>query len=279
MKLKISVQATEITEDTEKASTQSIFSVLSVAKCFFKMKHIAMKYILSRAIATLFLCIAAQPLFAEPASKIQASYDVIGFDMTLANISETFTRSGDNYQIESVTKAVGLLARFKPETVRIISHGKITAQGLVPLGFSLTREVDTHKNSSAKFNWGKSVITHTDYKGVNDLELANGTQDRLSVLYHLPLLVKTHQTEFKFGITDGNNLKHYSFNLNAAEQNIHVPMGSFKARYISNAPLAEQMQYEIWMASERDYFPYKIIVTDSKGVKLTQVLTDISITP
>ncbi len=238
-----------------------------------------MKYIVSRAITVLLLCIASQPLLAEPASKIQASYDVLGFGMVLANISETFTRSNDNYQIESVTTAVGLLARLKPETVRISSHGKITAQGLVPLAFSLTRELDTNKNASAKFNWGKSIITHTDYKGVNDLQLAKGTQDRLSVLYHVPLLVKTGQTEFKFGITDGNNLKDYNFSLNAEEQNVRVPMGNFKTRYISNTQLVEQVKYEIWMATEGNYFPYKIIVTDSKGGKLTQVLTDISITP
>ncbi len=238
-----------------------------------------MKHIFSRTITALLLCIAAQPLLAEPAGKIQASYDVLGFGMTLANISETFTRSNDNYQIESVTKAVGLLARLKPETIRISSHGKITAQGLVPLAFSLTRKVDTHKNSSAKFNWEKSIITHTDYKGVIDLPLANGTQDRLSVLYHLSLLVKTDQTEFKFSIADDNNLQDYNFSLNAEEQDVHVPMGSFKARYISNTPLVSQVKYEIWMATEGNYFPYKIIVTDAKGGQLTQVLTDISITP
>ena len=243
------------------------------------MKHIARKYIFSRTITTLLLCIAAQPLFAEPVGKIQSSYNVLGFGMTLANISETFIRTGDSYQIESVTKAVGLLARLKPETIRVSSHGKITAQGLVPLAYSLTREVDTHKNTSAKFNWEKSIITHTDHKGVNDFPLAKGTQDRLSVLYHLPLLVKTDQTEFKFGIADDNNLEDYNFSLNAEEQNVRLPMGNFKARYISNTPVGEQVKYEIWMATEGNYFPYKVIVTDSKGGKLTQVLTDISITP
>jgi len=99
------------------------------------------------------------------------------------------------------------------------------------------------------------------------------------VLHHLTLLAKTNQTEFKFGITDGNNLKDYNFSLNAEEQNVRVPMGNFKTRYLSNAPVGDQVKYEIWMATEGNYFPYKIIVTDSKGGKLTQVLTDISITP
>lgn len=223
--------------------------------------------------------VSTQPAATQPAKKIQASYDVIGFGMTLAKINETWSLTDDNYQIESVTKAVGLLASFKPETVRIKSQGKFTAHGLAPITYSITREIDTDKNASAKFNWDMAVLTHNDYKGINDLPLSKGTQDRLSVLYHVPLLVKTDQTSFKFGITDGNNLEDYSFTLSPEEHTTEVPLGDFKTRYIANIPAGEQVKYEIWMAIEHNYFPYKIIVTDSKGGKLTQVLTDLSITP
>jgi len=239
-----------------------------------------MKIYFSKIISGLLLCLVSLPLLAEPATgTIKASYDVIGFGMTLANITETFTRTKDNYQIESITKAVGLLAKLKPETVRVTSHGKITAQGLVPLAYAMTREVDTQKNASAKFNWEKAMLTHNDYKGLQDLPLLKGTQDRLSVLYHLPLLANSAQSDFKFNITDGNNVDPYSFKLAAEEQNIQVPLGNFKTRYISSTPVAEEIKYEIWMATERDNFPCKIIATDSKGGKLTQVLTSLSTTP
>lgn len=238
-----------------------------------------MKRIITHYLATLLLCIASQPLLAEPASKIQAQFDIIGFGMTLGKINETFTRTNDNYHIESVTKAVGLLASFKPETVRVISDGKITAQGLLPLSYSMKRDIDTDKNAAAKFNWGKSVLTHTDYKGVNDMPLSKETQDRLSSIYQLAILAKTGKTEFKFGITDGNNLEDYSYTLAPEEQDIRVPLGVFNTRYIFNTPSGDQMKHEIWMATERDYYPCKIIVTDSKGGKLTQVLTELTIVP
>lgn len=239
-----------------------------------------MRQTITRCITALLLCCTSLPLLAAPPSHIQASYDVIGFGLTLANITETFTRTQDSYQIESVTKAVGLLARIKPETVRVTSQGKITAQGLIPLSFSLTREVDTQKNSSAKFNWEKSVLTHNDYKGLNDLPLAKGTQDRLSVLYHLPRLVNSDQVEFKFSITDGSNMDDYSFNFSPKESDMTVPLGTFKTRYISSSsPNPDAVKYEIWLATERDYYPCKIIVTDSKGGKLTQMLTQLTITP
>ena len=238
-----------------------------------------MKHTFTRYISVLLLCVVSQSVLAEPASRIQASYDVIGFGMTLANITETYTRTQDTYQIESITRAVGLLARFKPETVRITSKGRITPQGLLPLSFALVREVDKDKSASAKFNWDKATLTHTDYKGVIDMPLPSGTQDRLSLLYHLPILVKAGQTEFNFSISDGNNLQAYNFKLAADEQNVRVPLGTFKTRYISNTPMGDQVNYEIWMAVDRDSFPCKIIVTDSGGGKLTQVLTALTITP
>lgn len=230
-------------------------------------------------LAALLLCLNSLPLLAEPASKTQASYDVIGLGMTLANISETFTRTQDSYRIESVTRAVGFLASIKPETIRVTSQGRITPQGLIPLSYSLMREVDTHKNTSAKFNWETAVLTHSSHRGLNDLPLAQGTQDRLSVLYHLPLLAKSDQTEFKFSISDGNKLEAYSFNLAPNERDVTVPLGTYKTRYVTSSPIAEEVKYEIWMAIERDNFPCKIIVTDSKGGKLTQVLTQLKITP
>lgn len=238
-----------------------------------------MRHTISRYITGLLLCSTSSLLFAAPASQIQARYDVIGYGMTLANITETYTRKEDTYQIESVTKAVGFLARIKPETVRVISQGKITPQGLIPLNFSMTREHDTDKNTIARFNWEKTILTHIDYKGINDMPLPPGTQDKLSLLYHLPLLAKSDQAEFKFNISDGNNLEVYSFTIAPEEQNVRVPLDTFKARFISSTPVGDQMKYEIWLATERNNVPCKIVVTDSKGGKLTQVLTQLTITP
>lgn len=237
-----------------------------------------MKQTISRCFALL-LCFAAAPLWAAAPSKIEASYNVLGFGMTLASVTETFTRTDDNYEIVSVTKAVGLLARLKPETIHVISKGKVTPQGLVPLSYSLTRKADTHKNASAKFNWDKSTLTHTDYKGVLDLPLAKGTQDRLSVLYHLPLLAQSENPEFKFSIADGNNVEDYNFTLAPEQQKVRVQMGEFKTRLISSLPNGEAIKYDIWLATEHDFIPCKIIVTDAKGGELTQVLTQLTITP
>lgn len=238
-----------------------------------------MRHIASICFSAIVLCVGSQPAMAELPGKIQAQYDVIGFDIKLAKMSETFTRTKDSYQIESITKAVGLLARLKPETVRVISQGKISRQGLVPLNYSLSRNVAAHKNTSATLNWETSVINLKDHKGIIQRPLAIGTQDRLSVLYHLPLVSKSAKTEFKFSITDGNSLDDYIFILTPEETSVSVPLGTYKARHIYGTSTSSAVKYDIWMSSELDYFPCKIIVTDAKGGKLTQVLTHLTVTP
>jgi hypothetical protein len=238
-----------------------------------------MRHIVSICISSIMFCAVLQPAMAELPGKIQAHYDVIGFNMKLAEISETFNRTEDSYQIESITKAVGLLARFKPETVRVISRGKISTQGLVPLSYSLSREVEANKNTSATLNWETSIISLNDYKGLVELPLPKGTQDRLSTLYHLPLVSKSAETEFKFNITDGNSLDDYTYTLTPEETSVIVPLGTYKARHIYSTSTSAAVKYEIWMASELDNFPCKIIVTDAKGGKLTQVLTHLTVTP
>ncbi len=227
----------------------------------------------------LLLGMASLPAFADFPSRIEAEYDVNGFGMTLANVSETFVRNGDTYRIESVTRAVGLLARFKPETVRIISEGKITAQGLQPQNFSMTRELDTGKNTKVRFDWDKSIVTHTDYKGVNNYPLHKDTQDRLSILYQLPQLLAGNLVQTTMDLTDGNNIEAYTFRFSTETARVRVPFGAFNTHFITNIPKGDEVKYEIWLMVEHDNYPCKIIVTDSGGGKLTQELTSFNITP
>ena len=238
-----------------------------------------MRYIVSICMSAILLCAGTRPAMAELPGKIVAHYDVIGFDIKLAEISETFTRTADSYQIESITKAVGILARLKPETVHVISQGKIHAQGLTPLSYSLSRDVAAHKNTHATLNWETAKISLNDYKGLVERPLPQGTQDRLSVLYHLPQVSKSDYTEFKFSITDGNSLDDYTYTLTPEETSVSVPLATYRTRHIYGTSTSSAVKYDIWMAGELDNFPCKIIVTDAKGGKLTQILTHLTVTP
>ena len=231
-----------------------------------------------RWFTVLLLGLGMHALYAATPSRIQASYDVMGYGMKLISVSETYTRTQDHYQIESVSKAEGLLARFKPETIRVISKGLVTAQGLRPQSFTNTRELDTQRNTSATFNWDTGTIIHKDYQGERTAALPAGTQDRLSAMYQFQFMSLQDQSEVKFTITNGRDLDHYSYRI-TPEQTVTVPLGTFKTRYLAIPPQEDGSKFEIWLATELGNFPCKVVITDADGNKATQVLTQFTAVP
>lgn len=231
-----------------------------------------------RWLAASLLTVISHALFAAPASHIEASFDVTGYGIKLISVNETYTRTQDHYRIESISKAVGLLARFKPETIRAVSEGLVTAQGLRPLNYSNKRELDTHRNTSAVFNWDNSSILHNDSDGKRTAVLPAGTQDRLSAMYQFQFMSLQDQGEVKFTITNGRDLDHYGYRI-TPEKTVSVPLGTFKTRYLAIPPQEDGSTFEIWLATELGNFPCKIVITDADGNKATQVLTRFTAVP
>jgi hypothetical protein len=228
-------------------------------------------------LASLLLCLST-PLLAAPPVKVQASYDVITRNIRVATITETFSRTHDRYTIESISEAIGLLALFKPETIRVNSEGAITAQGLRPLTYTSTRKLDVERNARADLDWEKHFITLHDRAGQHTLPLPAGTQDRLSAMYQLMFLPLQEIPTLKFFMTNGSKVDDYTYTITHG-QSVTVPLGTFKAVYAASPPEKNASRTEIWMAAEHDNFPYKVVITDPDGSQFTQVLTRIDFTP
>ena len=111
------------------------------------------------------LFFASSALFAAAPASIESSYDVITKGVKIATINEKFTRTGNHYRIENVTKPVGLLALFKPDTLYVVSEGDITTQGLRPLNYVYKRSQETLKNTEANFDWSQSSLMLNDRYG------------------------------------------------------------------------------------------------------------------
>lgn len=236
-----------------------------------------------RLIVRLLLCCTmpaiAAPVIAAPLpSRLQVNYDVITDGIRAATITETYTRNQDNYHIESVSKAVGLVALIKPETIRVISEGSVTTKGLHPLTFSIRRELDTERNTSADFDWTASRITLNDQEGKRIVPLPAGTQDRLSAMYQFMFAPLKNANALDFHMTNGSKVDIYNY-LVTPGQSVTVPLGTFKALYVASPPKAGESRTEIWLATEHANFPYKMVITDPDGGKLTQVLTRFEFTP
>lgn len=226
----------------------------------------------------LLLGAAAPVIAAESPSRLEVSYDVLKSGIKAATITEIYTRKQDHYHIESVSRAVGLLAVFKPETIRVTSEGMLTAKGLRPTAFTSKRELDTERNVRADFDWSANRVTLTDHAGKRTLRLPAGTQDRLSAMYQFMFAPLQNAAALDFYMTSGNKLDIYNY-LITPDQSVTVPLGTFKALYVASPPIAGESRTEIWLATEHANFPYKMVITDPDGDKLTQVMTQFDFVP
>ncbi len=233
---------------------------------------------MARVLICLFLFAVAQPLHAEAPRKIHAYYDVLKFGVKGGTMTETFTRTDNHYTIESVSEAAGLVAVIKPEVIRVTSEGTVTAQGLRPDTFIITRKLDTDRNTRADFDWEHQRITLTDRNGKRTLPLKAGTQDRLSAMYQFMFLPLQNMKELKFDMTNGNKVDVYRYSLTPG-QSVSTPLGTFKAIYVANPPEPGGSRTELWLAAEHFHLPCKMVITDPDGSKFSQVLTRIDTEP
>jgi hypothetical protein len=233
---------------------------------------------MARLLLCLLLFAPAMPVHAAAPMKVHASYDVRKFGLKGATMTETFIRADNHYSIESVTEAVGLVAAFKPEIIRVISQGTITAHGLRPDTFTITRKLDTHLNARADFDWAHQRITLTNSNGARTLPLKAGTQDRLSAMYQFMFLPLHELKELTFDMTNGNKLDVYNYILTPG-RNVTIPLGTLEATYVVNPPEPGVNRTELWLATDDANLPCKMVITDPNGGQFSQVLTSIQIEP
>lgn len=226
-----------------------------------------------KIIACLMLWIA-NAAYAAPPTSVKATYDIYKGKLRVGQINEVYTRNKDQYTLTSTTRAVGLLALFRPGRINIKSNGLVTDSGLQPLNFSDLRNGEDGKNHRAEFDWNSKKLTLIQQPQNSVVALPNGTQDRLSAMYQFMFLPLENSTSLSFNMTNGSKLDSYNYRI-TANQSVTTPLGTFKAHYLISTPEADASKTEIWLAAERNNFPYKMTVTDKDGDKLTQVLTKI----
>lgn len=211
-------------------------------------------------------------------SRIEVSYNVLKSGIKAASITEVFTRDKNGYRIESISKAEGLVALFKPETITVTSEGVVTEQGLRPSAFTNKRKLDADRNSQADFDWAAKQLILNDAAGKRSVPLPEDTQDRLSAMYQFMFAPLKKASAYDFHMTNGSKLDIYNY-LVTPEQSVTVPLGTFKALYVTNNPKENESRTEIWLATERWNFPCKMVITDPDGDKFIQEMTRFDFVP
>lgn len=211
-------------------------------------------------------------VFAAPPHNVQAYYDVYKGGLKVGQIEEIYTRDKERYTLSSTTTPVGLLAAFKPEKIFINSSGLVGKEGLKPMRFSHQREKDSSKDGHAEFDWAKKQLTLTHEAQRTVLALPDGTQDRLSAMYQFMFLPLQSATTLDFPMTNGRKLDSYHYAV-TPDQMLKVPAGEFRVSYLDSQAKAGETRTEIWLATQHNNLPCKMIITDASGDQLTQVLS------
>jgi len=215
---------------------------------------------------------------AAPPARIEATYDLLIQGLKLAEVREVFSRDGDKYRIQSVTKPVSLLALFQPETAVATSEGEITRNGLRPRKFTHLRTRSPEKNAQAHFDWNLGLLTMSDHTGIRQLPLPPGTQDRLSAMYQFVIMPPQARLEPALQVTNGSKLQPYHYLLDPA-RSTKVPFGEVRSYYLQTPRQTTAWKSEIWLAIDHDYFPAKMVLTEDDGKQFVQVLRTLDIQP
>lgn len=222
----------------------------------------------------LFLCGSAHA--TEPVT-VRASYDIYASGLRIGQIEETYQRNNDRYTLVSTTRAVGFFSLFKRGRIIVRSEGFIDAQGLKPVVFSAVHENNVKESRRAELDWNgrKLALIHQDLRNIVDLPL--GTQDRLSAMYQF-MFLPLPMPRLDFQMINGGYLLNFNF-LITTGPTLKTPAGTFATLYVDNKAQGARERTELWLATQHFNLPCKMIVTDPKGSKITQILSKLEVLP
>lgn len=223
------------------------------------------------------MCFLPSAFGASP-QRVQLTYDVYKGDLRIGQIQESYSRDGGGYTLTSATRAVGLLALFKPGRILVSSSGLVTSRGLQPLHYSDRREGEERRNRSAEFDWKTRQLTMIHQATHTVVALPDGTQDRLSAMYQFMFLTLQPSSTLKFHMTNGSKLDDYHFSISVGKK-LQTPAGEFETLYLDNQPRKGESRTEIWLATGHYNLPAKMTITDADGSQLTQILSNLSVSP
>ncbi len=218
---------------------------------------------------------------SEKASAIKPKSVIVQYDVTkngqpFARVKEQFKVTGNQYQVNSVTKGLGVYALLGER--KLSSTGELNAEGLKPAHFELHQGDNAKKSLLADFDWPKKSLQMTVKGQPKMAALTAGTQDLASFPYQF-MFLKT--ADFKKSITmpvtTGKKLNQYQYKVEG-EELLEIDGKPYKTLHLVETDpektAAESKQF--WLATEHHYVPVRIMMTED-GATLEQIITELQI--
>jgi len=162
-----------------------------------------------------------------------------------------------HYSLVSIAQATGLASLFVSGKLVQTSEGSITAHGLQPEQYWLSRS--ERKQDTARFDWGAGRLV----QGASGVELPAGSQDVLSFPFHLAMTVGSLTTEWTLAVTNGRKLREYQFR-NLGQERLAHGATEIDTLHLQGSRSGEGT-LDVWLAPSRHWLPLRIRTLDQKG--------------
>ena len=195
--------------------------------------------------------------------------------MPVGQVVQTWEAGREEYRILSEAETSGVVELFRPQRLRYLSEGAITAGGLQPHAFlmSRTRRGQTEV-AEARFDWGARSLAYGVSRQPRSAPLPPDAQDFMSFIYQFVLLPPA-AGRHRVPITTGSRFEVYEIDV-GAEETIETPLGALRALPVKQVPRPGAESVQIWLASEYRHLPVKIRHYDREGrFSGEQVVTEI----
>ena len=204
------------------------------------------------------------PVALPPPVRLHYEVQAQARGFTLSGKAELTWRHDDrSYEARLEASALG-----RPRVQR--SVGRVTPQGLAPDYFS-----DKSRSEQAThFDRDRSRLVFSNNKP--EAELAEGMQDRLSVVLQLASLVAGAPERYATGTTitvptaGTSDAENWVFSVEG-EEDLQLPGGAVRALKLQRLPRKEYDQkVELWLAPRMDYAPVRLRLTNPNGDAVEQ---------
>lgn len=212
---------------------------------------------------------AAQPAAAQPRSlpkKGRITYTLfLGNDrFSVGKTIQSWEIEAGAYKLGSVSETTGIADLFASQHLNSLSEGRITASGLRPETFLMSRKRHGETEAAkAAFDWDKEQITLGRAPLQRTDKLPAGSQDMVSFIYQLSLAPPS-PGRIRLPITNGASLEIYELEV-LPEENIETALGTLKSLPIRQLRRPGEESIEIWLATEYRHLPVRIRFINRDG--------------
>ncbi|MCL5975370.1 MAG: DUF3108 domain-containing protein [Gammaproteobacteria bacterium] len=216
--------------------------------------------------------------FAQDLEDYSAKYQIEMNGLQAGELTQQLETLSDGlHRFRSVTKAKGVVAMFRRDTVKETSLWTLAEQQIQPHQYLYQRNGGKKdKYLRMDFDWPATKVQIDDKVHPWELDIEPGTLEKhiYQVQLRLDLQQDPNQKVFNYLIADGGRIKHYQIE-RLEQETISTPLGKIdtvKFTRQRDRDSDKDRETTLWCAPELGYLPVKLEHVEKDGTKFTAVL-------